>query len=82
MLTAVEKTISTEILREDVAAFVAYLRTEDFKVSTMNRKLEVLRRMFKLAQEWERVEKALLKVTLLSGEKRRKRVRTDEEEAA
>ncbi len=47
----------------------------------MNRKLEVLRRMFKLAQEWERVEKALPKVTLLSGEKRRARVLTVEEEA-
>jgi integrase len=50
--------------------------------STINRDLATLRRMFKLATEWETVSKLLPKVRLLPGENRRERVVTTEEEDA
>ncbi len=68
------------IRQEQVTSFVSSLRAEGFEVSSMNRKLEVLRRMFKLAIEWEKVEKALPIVRMLPGEKRRERVLTNDEE--
>jgi Protein of unknown function (DUF2892) len=37
------------------------------EVSTINRELQVLRRMFRLAQEWGRVQKALPSVKMLPG---------------
>jgi hypothetical protein len=51
------------------------------EVSTVNRDLATLRRMFHLAQEWGKVEKLLPRVKLLAGENRRERVLTAEEEA-
>jgi integrase len=50
------------------------------QVATVNRELQVLRRMFALAQEWRKVEKALPKVSMLPGERRRERVLTNTEE--
>jgi integrase len=50
------------------------------ETSTINRDLATLRRMFKLAMEWEHVSKLLAKVRLLPGENRRERVITPEEE--
>ena len=70
------------IRQEHITAFVAKLQAEGYEVSTANRKLEVLRRAFKLAMEWERVEKAMPIVRLQPGEKRRERVLTPQEEKA
>ena len=50
------------------------------QVSSINRELQVLRRMFYLTQEWGKVEKALPKVRMLPGERHRERVLTAEEE--
>jgi len=50
------------------------------QVASLNRELQVLRRMFRLAEEWGRVEKALPTVRMLPGEKHRERVLTPEEE--
>ena len=50
------------------------------QVSTINRDLAALRRMFHLAQEWGRVSTILPKVRLLPGENQRERVLTAEEE--
>ncbi|MGA2183816.1 MAG: tyrosine-type recombinase/integrase [Bryobacteraceae bacterium] len=50
------------------------------QVASLNRELEVLRRMFHLAVEWGKVEKALPNVKMLPGEKHRERVLTPEEE--
>jgi integrase len=50
------------------------------QVASLNRELQVLRRMFHLAQEWGRVERALPSVKMLPGEKHRERVLTVEEE--
>ena len=49
-------------------------------MASLNRELQVLRRMFHLAQEWGRVERALPNVKMLPGEKHRERVLTAAEE--
>jgi integrase len=51
------------------------------KVSSINRELLALRRMFHLAQEWGKVEKALPAVKMVPGEDHRERVLTAAEEA-
>lgn len=50
------------------------------QLASVNRELQVLRRMFHLAQEWSKVEKALPRVKMLPGERHRERVLTAEEE--
>jgi len=50
------------------------------KVSSINRELEVLRRMLRLAVEWGKVDKALPKAEMLAGESHRERVLSGEEE--
>ena len=52
------------------------------EVSSINRALQVLRRMLQLAVEWGKVEKAAPRISLLPGEKRRERVLSPTEEAA
>lgn len=55
-------------------------RGRTLQVSSLNRELQVLRRMFHLAQEWGKVEKALPAVKVLPGERHRERVLTPAEE--
>jgi integrase len=55
-------------------------RRETCEVSTCNRDLACLRRIFKLAEEWGKVHKALPRIRLLQGENRRERVISPEEE--
>jgi len=62
--------------------FVAKLRGTGWEVSTMNRTLQVLRRVFKLAQEWGATDRVLPKVRLLPGENRRERTLTEAESEA
>jgi integrase len=68
------------ITSDKVAAYVAIRRDAGLQVASINRELQVLGRMFKLAQEWGRVEKILPNVRMLYGERRRERVLTEEEE--
>ena len=70
-----------EISVEKISGFVAKRREAGRAVSTINRQLEVLRRMLKLAMEWGKVEKVLPKVEMLPGENQRDRVLTADEEA-
>jgi site-specific recombinase XerD len=56
-------------------------RGRTLQVASVNRELQVLRRMFHLAQEWGRVERALPNVKMLPGENHRERVLTPAEEA-
>ena len=65
---------------EKISGFIAKRREAGREVTTINRQLEVLRRMFKLAVEWGKVEKALPKVEMLPGEKHRDRVLSADEE--
>ncbi len=69
------------VTAERIAGFVAKRREAGLQVSTINRQLEVLRRLLKLAMEWGKVEKALPKVEMLPGENHRDRVLSADEEA-
>ena len=71
-----------EIRAEDITAYIGVRQALSMSTSTVNRDLAALRRMFKLAMEWESVSKLLPTVRLLSGENRRERVITPDEETA
>ena len=83
-LLAFEKLASARldsITTETIAAFAAVRKSAGIEISSINRELQALRRMFHLAQEWRKVEKALPTVKMLPGERHRERVLTVEEEA-
>ena len=67
---------------EKVNGFVVQLRESTLQITTMNRQLQVLRRAFKLAEEWGQTERVLPRVRMLPGESRRERVLTPAEESA
>ncbi len=69
-----------QITAENLAGFVAHRQAAKVQVSTLNRDLATLRRVFHLAQEWGKVSTVLPRVRLLPGENRRERVLTAEEE--
>lgn len=77
LATARLDTITTDA----ISAFVAQRKESGLEISSINRELQVLRRMFHLAQEWGKVEKALPKVKMIPGERHRERVLTAEEES-
>jgi hypothetical protein len=62
------------ITADKIGGFVARLRDASLSIASINRQLEVLRRMLKLAIEWGKIEKAVPKVEMLPGENRRDRV--------
>jgi len=70
------------ITTQDITAFIQQKRTEGLEISSINRQLEVLRRMLKLATEWGKVNTALPRVSMLPGQKRRERVLSSDEESA
>jgi integrase len=61
---------------------VAKRRTAEYEVSSINRALQLLRRILRLAVEWGKSEHAAPRVSLLPGERRRERVLNRREEAA
>jgi Phage integrase, N-terminal SAM-like domain len=67
------------ITAELIGGFIAKRRAAGYQVSSINRVLQVLRRMLKLAEEWGKVPKAA-KVSLQPGERRRERVLSSDEE--
>jgi integrase len=69
-----------EITSENIASFAAHRQAENRQVSTINSSLRVLRRVLRLAVEWGALE-TMPKVKLLSGERHRERVVSQEEEA-
>ena len=69
------------ISSEKVAGYIAKRQEANLQIASINRELQVLRRMFHLAQEWGKVEKVLPRVRMLSGERHRERVLTSEEES-
>jgi integrase len=68
------------ISKQTITAFITKKRDERLEVSSINRQLEVLRRMLKLATEWGKVDKMLPRVSMLPGQKRRERVLSADEE--
>lgn len=70
------------IKSEQIAGYARYRRDAGMKISTVNRELQVLRRMFTLAIEWGKVERALPKIRTIPGEAHRDRVLSASEEKA
>ncbi len=70
----------SSITSDIVAEYAANRQRAGVVVSTVNRELATLRRMFRLAQEWGKVTTVLPRVRLSPGENRRERVLTPEEE--
>ena len=62
-----------------VAGYVAYRQAEGLNVTSINRELQILRRILRLGVEWGRIDRAP-KIRMLPGEPRRERVLTQEEE--
>src|SRR5215831_13636345 len=69
-----------KITGESMAAYVAHRKSADLAVSSINRELQVLRRVMHIAVEWGDLDSAP-KVQMLTGERRRERVITPDEEA-
>jgi integrase len=69
-----------EITADKIGGFIATRREAKLAIGSINRELEVLRRMLKLALEWGKVDRVLPKVEMLPGERHRDRVLTADEE--
>ncbi|HXI44184.1 MAG TPA: site-specific integrase [Bryobacteraceae bacterium] len=70
------------VTNEVISGFVTKQRNAEYQTSSINRALQVLRRMRRLAVEWGHAEKAVSPISLLPGERRRERVLSGTEEAA
>ena len=68
------------ITTEAIGGFIAKRRERGLQVSSVNRELQALRRMFHLAEEWGKVEKPLPRVKMVPGENHRERVLSADEE--
>lgn len=64
-----------------VNGFISKRRKAKLKLSSINRELEVLRRMLRLAFEWGLLDKPGLRIQMLPGENQCDRVLKAEEEA-
>ena len=67
---------------EAITGFIEKRRQAKYEVATINRALQVLRRMLRLAVEWGKIDKSPARVALLPGENRRERVLSPSEESA
>src|SRR5438874_2225859 len=65
---------------EQAGDFAAHRQSEGLQIGSINSSLRVLRRVLRLAVEWGVIESAP-KIELLTGERRRERVVTREEES-
>jgi integrase len=70
------------ITAETIASYARHRLDVGMQVATVNRELQVLRRMFALAIEWAKVEKILPKVRMIPGEAHRDLVLADGDERA
>jgi len=68
------------ITSEKIAGFIAKRRVDGLQIASINWELQVLRRMFHLAQEWGKLEKVPPRVRMLPGERCRDRVLSWDEE--
>ncbi len=70
----------SEITAEMVHAYIVKRQTDGLNITSINRELQILRRILRLAVEWGTVE-STIKVRLLPGERRRERVLSIDEES-
>jgi site-specific recombinase XerD len=68
-----------EITADTIPAYIAKRQTDELNVTSINRELQILRRILHLAVEWGTRDSAV-KIKMLPGELRRERVITPEEE--
>jgi site-specific recombinase XerD len=68
------------ISSDKIAAFARRQLDRGLKIASVNRELQVLRRMFVLAAEWAKVAKVLPRVRMVPGGARRDHVLTNDEE--
>lgn len=68
------------ITADRIAGFVAKLREAGLSVASINRQLEVMRRILRLALEWGDIDRALPRVETVPGENHRDRVLSPDEE--
>jgi integrase len=73
-------TLDDKRLGEQVSGYVAQRQAKGLEVSSINRELQVLRRLLHLAVEWGLIEQAP-KIKMLGGERHREFVLSSEEEA-
>ena len=78
--SALAKAKLDAIPQSAITEFIESLRSDELQVSSINRVLEVLRRMLRLSLEWGKTEKAPPKIQMLPGENERDRVLTRDEE--
>jgi hypothetical protein len=69
------------VTADKIGSFISRRRALGLMVTSINRQLEVLRRMFTLAAEWGKLNGNAPKVEMLSGENHRERVLRDDEES-
>lgn len=62
------------VTTEKISGYIRRRQDTGLKVSSVNRELQVLRRMFALAIEWGKVDKMLPRVRMVPGEAHRDRV--------
>jgi len=70
------------ITNETISAYAHRRLDAGLKVASVNRELQVLRRIFALAVEWRKVEKAPPRVRMIPGEAHRDMVLSEADEAA
>jgi integrase len=70
------------ITNEMISAYGRHRLDTGLRVASVNRELQVLRRIFALAVEWGKVEKALPRVRMIPGEAQRDTVLSEPDEAA
>ena len=68
------------ITTERISEYARRRQEAGMKIATVNRELQVLRRMFALAAEWGKVERALPRVRMIPGEAHRDRILSFAEE--
>jgi integrase len=69
----------SEITSETIRAYIGKRQTDGLNVTSINRELQILRRILRLAVEWGAAD-STVKIKMLPGERRRERVITPEEE--
>jgi integrase len=70
------------VTTEKISGYAQRRQNAGMKVATVNRELQVLRRMFALATEWGKVERALPRVRMIPGEAHRDRILSVPDEKA
>ncbi len=69
-----------QITSEAASGFAAYRQSQGLQISTVNSSLQILRRMLRLAAEWDLCDAAPM-IRMLPGERHREHVVTVEEES-